>query len=283
MGHRLGTTIATLFLLGGSAASHATVAQEDHVRLVGRVLFGTDSLAVQEATVTVPGSAPARTNPLGHFILDLAPGTRTLTVELPPELGDRPFRERFQIPDEGTQFTWWVAPEVETRRDEAGVLHRVGEDQEEPIAVEGVTVTATARRPERDRTAVRSDFLDRRAIEALGPGIQNVGDLTRRMLGVQVVPSAGGTLCIQAKRGRRHHRIVSGDLESELTGFQPDGCADMVTVVVDGVMLSDAEHYVSSIRPSEVESIEFVGGIEATHRFGRRGRYGALVIRTRIR
>ena len=132
---------------------------------------------------------------------------------------------------------------------------------------------------------MRSDFLDRHAIEALGPGIQNVGDLTRRMLGVQVVPSATGTLCIQAKRGRRQHRVVSGNMESErqLTGFQPDGCSDMVTVVVDGVMLSDAEHYVSSIRPSEIESIEFIGGIEATQRFGRRGRFGALLIHTRIR
>lgn len=284
MDHRAATTIATLLLLGGAVAP-AAAAQEDPVRLVGRVLFGTDSVAVEDATVTAPGSAPVRTNPLGHFVLDLAPGDRILTVELPPALGNRPFRERFRIPDAGIQLTWWVAPEVRTRLDAKGVLHRVGEDQEQPIAVPGVTVTATARRPERDRTAVRSDFLDRRAIEALGPGVQDVGDLTARMLGVHVVPSATGTLCIQARRGRRQHRVVSGDLGAErrLTGFQPDGCSDMVTVVVDGVMLSDAEHYVSSIRPSEIESIEFVGGIEATQRFGRRGRFGALVIQTRIR
>lgn len=249
--------------------------QERDVRIVGRLVAGADSIPAAGAHVVAGEGTPVRTDRSGRFVLRAVPGERRLTAVVIDGSTERIYTALFRVPDRDViRFSWWVGPEVESGP---------RTPDPEPIPIEGLVVTVERRILERDHAAERGDYLDRAAIEALGPGIRGVGDLVRRLAGVRVVPAEGSTVCVVPSRGRMQLRAIAPGLSRDpaLSGPRDRGCPEMVTVVLDGLVLREGAHAVASIPASDVESVRFVGGITATQRYGRHGRWGALVIRTR--
>lgn len=271
------TTALAAIPATGSAQSAAE--RSDEVRIEGRLLFGVDSLPVARAHVRVEGADPVRTDGEGRFTLAAESGERRLTAVVVDRSRERVYTALFRIPDRvRVGFTWWVGAEVDPRA-------ATGRSEEDPIAVDGVVATVEADEvSERDHEAERSDHLDRAYIESLGP-VRDVGDLVRRMVGVRVLPSVGGTVCIVPGRGRMQQRQVGTllGLDQKVRGTSDRACPEMVTVVLDGLVLRDATHFVASIPPGDIESIRYLGGIAATQRYGHVARWGALVIETRTR
>lgn len=144
----------------------------------------------------------------------------------------------------------------------------------EAIGIEGFEVTVRSElEAERRARGTRMDVMTRRDIEPLEGVALHAGDLARRIPNVTSGDSSAG-VCIEARR--RQPSLGPGG---------PATCAS-VLVVVDGVTIANTgsggrNDFLLSLPPSQIESIEFLGPIQAGARFGSRSGNGALLIYTR--
>jgi hypothetical protein len=137
-------------------------------------------------------------------------------------------------------------------------------------ALDPIRVEVTSQRTARRRASGASfDLVSRADIEALETSARNVGDLIRMVRSINVVEGEHGELCIQSRR---------------MTTFTDPGdgpCARMVPVYVDGLLIPSPETYIDILTPQDIDSIEFLSGIDATTRYGTNATWGVLLITTR--
>jgi hypothetical protein len=142
------------------------------------------------------------------------------------------------------------------------------------IAIEGVTALARSAAEEaRRRSGSRQTLLVREDLAAIEGSTRNLGDIARRMPGLRVrhINEGGGTaipqICIESGRGTMRDNLG-------------DECSEPVMVVLDGMPIFEPWR-LSSITPSEIESIQYMTSAEAGGRFGMGSARGVLIIYTR--
>jgi hypothetical protein len=95
---------------------------------------------------------------------------------------------------------------------------------------------------------------------------RHIGDVVRTFIpGAVVTEMRGGFLCLEFRGA---------------SGARTTGC-NFPLVVLDGLPIVDAYHFLRDLRVQDVERIEFVPASQGAARYGMGATYGALVIETR--
>jgi hypothetical protein len=153
----------------------------------------------------------------------------------------------------------------------------------QPIALDPVVVTGvTQREIEARRSVTRRDLVAGPAlVEAMRRG-NTIADVVRRFPGISVqegrfatMDGVGHGVCIQSNR--RMARLV-------LPKNAPAGATycEAVPVYLDGIRVGNSVEFLRGLRLDDFESIEFMGALEASIRYGTAAASagGALLLRT---
>lgn len=119
----------------------------------------------------------------------------------------------------------------------------------------------------RPRTAsTPSNVVTREQIASVQDRARHIGDVVRAFIpGANVSEMRGGFLCIEFRGA---------------SGSRTTGC-NFPLVVMDGLPVVDAYHFLRDLRVQDLERIEFVPASQGAARYGMGATYGALVIQTR--
>ena len=233
--------VVTVLLALGGVPGAA--AQRAPVAVVGHLYDLDDGLPIEGAVVTVAGTAArAVTDTLGAFRLaGVPPGAHVLQVR---HIAYGTHEHAMEVPG-GIDLT------LELRLSRQAL-------ELEPIDVE------VARRPRTQST--RSNVVTRRQIASVEDRARHIGDVVRTFIpGATVTETQGGFFCLEFRGA---------------AGSRTTGC-NFPLVVLDGLPVGDAYHFLRDLRVQDLERIEFVPASQGAARYGMGATYGALVIDTR--
>ena len=247
-----------------------TVVRSGSGSLVGLVVDWESGEPLEGVAVTLSTSEVERlTNEDGHFRFDDIPlGRHLLRANI---LGRNSFTDTIQIrPDRPLQLELRLPTQV--------------------LEVEGISVEVISQREMEFRqegfSGARLDRVTPERMDELRDRVSNIVDIMRSMgsprLRITENTSQGFPMgfCIQWARRRPSLAEITD------TG---GGCRSML-VILDGQPVQDAggagptipaTEFLLDMDPEEIEEVTILSPIQGEFRYGRSGRYGALVIRTR--
>ncbi len=218
-------------------------AQRAPVAVVGHLYDLDDGQPIEGAVVSLAGvSARGVTDPHGAFRLaDVAPGAYTLQVR---HIAYGTHEHEVEVP-EGLDMN------LELRLSRQAL-------ELEPLNVEVARRTPTQ--------STRSNVITREQIASVQGRARHIGDVVRTFIpGATVTEMRGGFLCLEFRGA---------------SGARTTGC-NFPLVVMDGLPITDAYHFLRDLRVEDLERIEYVPASQGAARYGIDATYGALVIETR--